>query len=408
MSVPPPSCTPNSTSTGSCEQRREIGDRRCRRRRARCAAPAAGRARRRTARRTRRCRPSSPLWSTAMITSRARLRPAAAVADEPLGHDGAVLGQPVRRLAWMVRVQSMSAGRGRRVRLARASAPSTAARVRSASWSLELGRARWRSTWRAVARVSSGSSRLSSTQQRRRGGRRARPSSSSSGSSSSWREVEPLDRIALQHLHHRRREVAADVAEPAGDRRAPSGRARRLRPRAAAPATACASGASYTAPRATSMRASSPSSATPVPSASPPPSTSRQRRSRSASDTRRSRVIGAPRDRRTGRPSSSRTVRSRGRGAPDRRRGRRRRGRLAAVAPPARSTPSWRRSAGSNAPNVRRSSGNGVGEHVAASATRSTRSTTSSSSASCTQHGAAAGEEPLDEARPRRRPACRP
>src|SRR5688572_29964467 len=43
---------------------------------------------------------------------------------------------------------------------------------------------------------------------------------------------------------------------------------------------------SYTAPNAASMRASSPRNSTSVPSASPPPSTSRQRRSRSTSDTR--------------------------------------------------------------------------------------------------------------------------
>ena len=38
-------------------------------------------------------------------------------------------------------------------------------------------------------------------------------------------QVEALDGVALQHLHDRRREVAADVAEPAGDGRRRPGQA---------------------------------------------------------------------------------------------------------------------------------------------------------------------------------------
>ena len=71
---------------------------------------------------------------------------------------------------------------------------------------------------------------------------------------------------------------------------------------------------------------------------------------------------------------------------------------LAAVAPPARSTPSWRRSAGSNAPNVRRSSTR-ASMNTSPGIAEIQASITSSSSPVVHQHGAAAGEEPLDEAR---------
>ena len=99
-------------------------------------------------------------------------------------------------------------------------------------------------------------------------------------------QVEPVDRVALQHLHHRRREVAADVAEPAGHRR-------RRGPEPAGPAAAAALArpgvvdrgqggvdARVVAVELHAVDAARAASA-PSPPSSAPPSTIRQRRMRS-------------------------------------------------------------------------------------------------------------------------------
>ena len=43
-------------------------------------------------------------------------------------------------------------------------------------------------------------------------------------------QVEPVDGVALEHLHDRTREVPTDVAEPPGNRRRRLGQARPLAP----------------------------------------------------------------------------------------------------------------------------------------------------------------------------------
>ena len=95
-------------------------------------------------------------------------------------------------------------------------------------------------------------------------------------------QVEALDGVALQHLHDRRREVPADVAQPAGDRRRRAGQPARP---ARCPGRAATSGRRARRGRRRCGGRRRRSSA-PVPSASPPPSTSRHRRSRSVSETR--------------------------------------------------------------------------------------------------------------------------
>ena len=125
----------------------------------------------------------------------------------------------------MVAFQSMSPGRGRRVRLARLSAPLTAARVWLAircSISATTGA----TTSRAVARVVSGITWLRLTRVATR-------------CTSGWTEsqqlgleqhrgqVEPLDGVPLHHLDDAGREVGPDVAQPAGHPRRRRRRARR-------------------------------------------------------------------------------------------------------------------------------------------------------------------------------------
>ncbi len=293
----------------------------------------------------------------------------------------------------MVRSQSMSAWRGRRVRLARDSAPATAARVRSASWSAQP-------IEHAADDLAGGGPGLVG-QEAVELDERADEVHVGLELGEQLRfeqqvgEIEPLDRIALQHLHHRHREVATDVAEPAGHRRGRSAEgagAARTRPATGA------FGGVVAGCRGRRRCAGRRVRAAPPPASSAPPSTSRQRRMRSASDTaalthRRSRNR-APAGRAAAGPCGVRR-------APARRRARRRPDRSAAVAPPARSTPSWRRSAGSNAPNVRRSSTR-ASMNTSPGMAEIQPSITSSSSRSCTSTVPLPARKPFEEARARR------
>jgi hypothetical protein len=157
----------------------------------------------------------------------------------------------------MVCGQSMSAGRGRRC----AHRPGERAvhRVAGAVVRCRSRSARTRATtWRAVARVSSGSSCVELDQQRDEvqvGFDRLEQL----GFEQQLTQVVALDGVALEHLHDRRREVAADVAEPARDgRRRPAEPAAPTTPALPRRAARRREDASYTAPSAASMRRSSP------------------------------------------------------------------------------------------------------------------------------------------------------
>ncbi len=248
----------------------------------------------------------------------------------------------------------MSAGRrGLLVRPARFSAPVIAERVR---WVSRRSRSlvTVRTTARADSRACSGITRLSDSRVPTRctSGSTA---SSISGSSSSRVRPEPLDRVLLHDLHHADREERADVAEPAGHAR---GRARPglTGAGARAPSARRSRSASYRAPSAASIRASSPSSDTPVPSARPP----RRAPAASAAAARRGAALMT-------RPPSGARAQDRGDGPHRDRRpvlvqvvvGRRRpgpaAGRCRPGGPPC--SPIARRSGGANSPKVRRSAG---------------------------------------------------
>ena len=114
----------------------------------------------------------------------------------------------------MVAFQSMSRGRGRRVRVARLSAPVTAARVRLAI-RRSISATTFPTTSRAVRRGRLRHHLVEADQgadQVDVGLHRVQQL----GLEQHRGQVEPLDRVPLHHLHHAGREVGADVAQPAG------------------------------------------------------------------------------------------------------------------------------------------------------------------------------------------------
>ena len=114
----------------------------------------------------------------------------------------------------MVAFQSMSRSRGRRVRVARLTAPVTAARVWLAI-RRSISATTLPTTSRAVRLVVSGITRLRLTRvadQVDVGLDRVQQL----GLEQHRGQVEPLDRVPLHHLDHAGREVGADVTEPAG------------------------------------------------------------------------------------------------------------------------------------------------------------------------------------------------
>ena len=147
----------------------------------------------------------------------------------------------------MVRCQSMSPGRGRRVRAARSSAPRTAWRVRCSSRA-SSSRTSSPTTRRAVSRLLAGMTCFSASSVVT-SSTSGWTVSSSSGSSSSWRRPEPLDRVAL----HTRTTLVGKRRRTSPSQRATRG-AEAPRP----PARPSSSSLSYSAPSAASSSASRP------------------------------------------------------------------------------------------------------------------------------------------------------
>ena len=256
MSVPPPSCTPNSTSTGSCRKAvRSVTDVSNAMNEVRSAGIWA------------RTPPNSdayttlsaiePDWSTAMTTSRARLRWRRPCPTRRSGTTRAVFGNPVTQV-----------GRDRHRPVDVAGAGPTRAR-----------RPRERATHGLAGLVGEASLEVGEHLGDHLAGGRPRLVGEVPVEFDEQRDevdvgfeaveqlrfeqqlaqVEPLDGVALEDLHDRRREVAADVAEPAHDRRLraaePAGSSG-APPRSVGPALG--SSRSYSAPSAASMRRSSP------------------------------------------------------------------------------------------------------------------------------------------------------
>ncbi len=111
----------------------------------------------------------------------------------------------------------MSLGRGRRVRAALASAPVTADRVRSANCVLQpvehlgddLARRRLGGLGEHLVELDEHAHEVHIGLELRQELRFQQQLG----------EIEPLDGVTLEHLHHGHREVAADVAEPSRHRR---------------------------------------------------------------------------------------------------------------------------------------------------------------------------------------------
>ena len=231
MSVPPPSCTPNSTSTGIGEQRRHVGDRGVEHdhRRAQRRQPAEHAGEQRGVHDAAGHRPAL-VDGDDDVAGQAALVPA--VADEPLGDDGALLGQPVAQVG-VDRARPVDVGRARAAGAAgpgERAAHGLAGAVGEAL--LELAEHRGDDlAGRRPGLVGQGPVELDEQRDEVQVGLQL---VEQLRLEQQLAEVEALDGVALQHLHDRRREVAADVAEPAGDRRRRAGQA------AGAPAAATA------------------------------------------------------------------------------------------------------------------------------------------------------------------------
>ncbi len=138
----------------------------------------------------------------------------------------------------------------------------------------------WRTTRRATSPAGLGQ-RVAQAHQRRRQVHVGRDVLEHLGLEQQPVQAEPVDRVLLHDLHDPGREVRADLAQPARDRR------RR-------PAQAAAAARRRPRPAHRRSRGRRRSRRTPVPSASSPPSTSRQRRSRSVSSSPSSLASGLP------------------------------------------------------------------------------------------------------------------
>ena len=165
----------------------------------------------------------------ATITSREQAALPAAVADQPLGHDGALLGQVVAQVG-VDGVTPVDVAEPR---------PATALAARQCTVHGLLGARRQP----LLDLVDDLGDHLAGGRAGRVGQQLVELDEQGDqvqigfdGAQHLWlqqqlAQVEPVDGVALQHLHHRRRKVAADVAEPTGDRR-------RRRPETTGPAAA--------------------------------------------------------------------------------------------------------------------------------------------------------------------------
>ena len=265
-SSPPPSWMPNSTSTDR-GGRGEVDDLGAESDHGGAQRWNGRQRRNRRRRRAARIR-HGPDWSMATTSSRWRRRQPTE-ADDVLGHEGSLLRSQWRRLAWMVRFQSMSPGRGRRERQVPLQRSRTAGRSgrasRASTSSTTVATMRRRrpglvgqvglSDQHLPTRWTSGSSATASPA---RGGAGA-------DRDARWRLAGDLDDGAGKY-----RRMSRANGPPAGER-GPARPWRRLR---VAPR-----GTARTARRGRRRSGVVAVQADPVPSPSPPPSTNRQRRS---------------------------------------------------------------------------------------------------------------------------------
>ena len=185
MSVPPPSWTPNSTSTGSSSSSVRSTTAVSNTTSRVATARMRGQHRAEDRRSRRRTSAIEPDWSTQRMTSLQLDAPAAPVADEPLGDDRlrARAGSAAGWRGWCgaSRCRRGAGGWSALLRLSAAAdrldGPAVASRSISSSTTL-------RTTARAVSLVLLGHDARRARAGRRRDGRRARPRSSISGSSS--------------------------------------------------------------------------------------------------------------------------------------------------------------------------------------------------------------------------------